>query len=85
VEVGAQLIFGSEIKALQYHPRVPREVDPIALGEVFTSWSALPPRTMFRNIRSLRPGYLLVLDADRMDERPYRTLSFSDGDALARR
>jgi len=46
--VGDQLVFGSEIKALLVHPSVPREIDPVALGEVFTTWSPVPPRTMFK-------------------------------------
>jgi asparagine synthase (glutamine-hydrolysing) len=62
--VGSTLVFGSEIKALLAHPAVPRELDPVGLGQVFRTWSPLPPRTMFKGVSSLRPGHLLVVNRD---------------------
>ena len=61
-EAGGRLIFGSEIKALLAQAAVARDLDPIALGQVFTTWSPVPPRTMFRRIQSLRPGHVLIAD-----------------------
>ena len=57
-----RLLFGSEAKALFAHPGVPRRLDVQALGEVFSYWSALAPRTVFEGVQQLPPGCLLVVD-----------------------
>lgn len=76
--VHGQLIFGSEIKAVLSYPDVPRELDVVALGDVFRSWSPVPPRTMFKGIRSLRPGHLLIADAAGIRTEQYWQLRFPD-------
>src|SRR5262249_28267449 len=53
------LIFGSEIKVLLADKRVSAEIDPAMLDEVFTYWSPLAPRTVFKNIFELPPGHYL--------------------------
>jgi asparagine synthase (glutamine-hydrolysing) len=53
------LIFGSEVKALLTDPRVRVELDPVGLDQVFTYWSTLSPRTIFRHIVELPPGHYL--------------------------
>ena len=58
------LVFGSEIKALLAHPHVPRELDLYGLDEVFTVWSTLAPRTVFRGVEELPPGHSMVVEAD---------------------
>jgi asparagine synthase (glutamine-hydrolysing) len=60
-QAGGRLLFASEIKALLSDPVVSRELDPVGLAQVFTYWAPLPPRTMFRQVRSLRPGHMLEL------------------------
>jgi asparagine synthase (glutamine-hydrolysing) len=57
-------IFASEIKALFQSPEVPREIDLKALHQVFTFWTTLPPRTMFRDIHDLPPGHYMVVNKD---------------------
>lgn len=56
---GNRLIFGSEIKSIFMHPEIPREIDPIGLDEVFTFWTVLPGRTMFKGVMELLPGHWL--------------------------
>lgn len=56
------IAFGSEIKCLLTHPEVPRELDLRGLDEVFTFWSPLAPRTVFRNVEQLPPGHSLTID-----------------------
>jgi asparagine synthase (glutamine-hydrolysing) len=58
--VGRRLLFASEIKALFTDPEVSRELDPCGLDNIFTFWTTLPPRTAFKSIRSLPPGYSLL-------------------------
>ena len=43
-----RLVFASEIKALFGARGVPRRLLPMALGQVFTYWSAQAPTTIFR-------------------------------------
>lgn len=53
------LVFGSEIKALLLDPRVEARLDPHALGQTFTFWAPLSPRTIFQDIRELPPGHYM--------------------------
>ncbi|MEF2965784.1 asparagine synthase (glutamine-hydrolyzing) [Paenibacillus sp. M1] len=55
-------IFGSEIKAILRHPSVEAEVDLVGLDQVLTFPGLISPRTMFRNIRSLENGHLLLVE-----------------------
>ena len=58
------LTFASEIKAMLAVPGVPREVDPEAL-DLYLSLRYVPgPRTLFRGIKKLEPGHLLVWEND---------------------
>jgi asparagine synthase (glutamine-hydrolysing) len=74
------LIFGSEIKAILADPRVEAELDPVALDQVFTYWSALSPRTIFKNIQDVPPGHHLIARGENVTVEPYWTLSFPEGD-----
>ncbi len=55
--------FASEMKSILALPGVPREVDPIALDQIFTFWVTLPPRTIFKDIQELPPGHSMTVDA----------------------
>ena len=57
---GGTLVFGSEIKAILAGSRVSAQMDPVALDEVFTLWSTLPGRTVFRGILEIPPGHYAV-------------------------
>jgi asparagine synthase (glutamine-hydrolysing) len=78
------LIFASEIKAILEHPSVRREVDLTGLDQILSFPGLVSPRTMFKDIESLKSGhYLTVKNADikiseywdldypRMSELPY--------------
>ncbi|MHB8893970.1 MAG: asparagine synthase (glutamine-hydrolyzing) [Candidatus Geothermincolia bacterium] len=60
--VGDELLFASEIKALFTDPRLPREIDPNALDQIFTFWMTVPPCTAFRGISELEPGHFMVVE-----------------------
>ncbi len=50
------LVFASEINALLASGECPADPDPVAVAD-YLSWFAVPaPRTLYRGIRSLRPG-----------------------------
>jgi asparagine synthase (glutamine-hydrolysing) len=57
-----RLVFASEVKALFAHPDVKRELDPVGLDQIFTFWVPLPPRTVFRGLQEIPPGYSLIVD-----------------------
>ena len=73
---GADFAFASELKALRALPDLSREVDLDAL-EAFLAFNAIHgPRTIYREVRKLPPGHVLVREegAARIeryaDERP---------------
>jgi asparagine synthase (glutamine-hydrolysing) len=71
-----RIAFASEVKALMADPALPRELDPVGLDQVLTYWSTVAPRTVFRGIEQLEPGYVAVLDRDGFRRRPYWSVDF---------
>jgi asparagine synthase (glutamine-hydrolysing) len=63
---GDKFLFASEIKALFVDPAVPRELDLQALSQVFTFWTTLTPKTIFRDIHELQPGHFLLVKEGRI-------------------
>jgi len=57
------LVFASEIKALLQCPMVPREVDPKGFVTYFTFGHSFAPDTIYRGIKKLLPGHILVCGA----------------------
>jgi asparagine synthase (glutamine-hydrolysing) len=77
-----RLLFASEIKALLCDPEITAELDVETLDQIFTYWSPLAPRTIFRGIQTLPPGHWLELDrAGRLRIEPYWQLAFPQHDA----
>ena len=70
------LVFGSEIKALLASGEVSGSVDPEGLDEVFTFWAARAPRTPFRGIRQLEPGFCARWRDGELRVRPYYRLGY---------
>src|SRR4029077_1481994 len=74
--------FGSEIKSLLEDPDVPREWSAEALDAYLTLQYVPCPQTMYRAVRKLPPGHLLVAEQERVSVRRYWDLTFTgDGDA----
>lgn len=71
------LVFASEIKALACHPAIQLQIDPVAMGQLFTCWSVLPPGTVFQGIQQLPAGCYALAGADGLDIRRYWQLSFA--------
>ena len=63
--------FASEVKSLFMEPNIPRELDPIALDQIFTLWTPLPGSTAFKNINELEPGQFVTVDKDRINFKKY--------------
>lgn len=54
------LVFGSEIKSLLRVPALGRELDPQAAADFFALGYVPDPKTIYRDIRKLPPGHLLI-------------------------
>ena len=75
-------VFASEIKALLATGLINAECDFDALSEYLTFQFALGDATLFRGIRKLEPGCLLMVDADQgLTVRRYWDLDFTVTDA----
>ncbi len=60
---GDSFLFGSELKALLAHPKVPAEVDEEGLTEIFGLGPAhTPGHGIYRGVKELRPGCFLYYD-----------------------
>jgi asparagine synthase (glutamine-hydrolysing) len=69
--------FASEIKALLAFDRSLGEMNLEALDQYLALRLIAPPHSMFRGVRKLPPGHLLILDEGRLPEiRPYWDLDF---------
>lgn len=57
--------FASELKAIIADPAVPREIDPVALGQYLVYGYIPAPRTIYRGIAKLPPGHCAWVDLAR--------------------
>lgn len=64
----AGLQFASELKALLADPAVPRDLDPVALGQYLLYGYIPSPRTIFQGIAKLPPAHLAWVDLNRPGE-----------------
>lgn len=71
-----RLLFASEIKSLFTVRDVERAIDPRAMDQIFTFWTTLPGRTLFRNIHELEPGHCLTVSRGAVFVRRYWDVPF---------
>lgn len=57
-----RLLFASEIKAMLPAMRERPKLNPAALDQVFTFWSAVGNATMFAGVEQLPPGHMLIAE-----------------------
>lgn len=61
-ELDGTLVWGSEVKSLLAFPDFPRRLNTLALQE-FLAWEYVPEtRTLFKDVKRLRPGCYLTFD-----------------------
>lgn len=86
------IVFGSELRAVMFHPHTPRDVNPWALRKYLLHDSVPAPDTILDGVRKLEPGEWLTFQDGRVSQGYYWDLSFSnervptlpdDEDALA--
>ncbi len=72
-EVGGQVVFASEAKALFASGLLSPTLDPAGLAQVFTRWSAMAPATSFTGVHAVRPGSAVCVETTLADTvRPPR-------------
>ncbi|MRS04798.1 asparagine synthase (glutamine-hydrolyzing), partial [bacterium] len=74
------LYFASEIKALFVNKEVTPELNPENLAQIYTFWTALTPRTAFRDISELSPGHYMVYNRKGLEVQKFWELSFNNSD-----
>jgi asparagine synthase (glutamine-hydrolysing) len=72
-----RLLFGSELKCLLAADGSIRTIDPQALSDYFSYGYISAPKTVYRDVRKLRPGHYLVASTNGVKEVPYWNLSFA--------
>jgi asparagine synthase (glutamine-hydrolysing) len=73
-----RLAFGSEIKALLAHPRVPRDLCLEALAPLFLYGYVPGPATLYRSICQLAPGHCLTVERSEVRVRQYWDWTFPE-------
>ena len=61
-EMGGDVVFASEARALLRHPAAERRLDPLALVETFTLWAVLPDRSAVTGVFELPAGHCVRVD-----------------------
>lgn len=75
-ELPGRLLFASEVKALLATGLLEAAADPEALDELMTFWAPLAPRTMFRGVKQVCPGEMLVAENGSVRRRSYWDWTF---------
>ncbi len=75
-----QFIFSSELKALQQHPQLPKTLNPQAIEDYFGFGYIPDPKTIYKDVYKLEPGYVLTLKRGQKNIQPrqYWDIKFSD-------
>jgi len=87
---GSRIIFASEMKAILKVPGIPRELDLEALSDYFSLLYIPAPKSIFKQVRKLRPAHYLVISDQDFREVEYwdigfaRTLELSEEEWCAR-
>lgn len=73
------LVFASEIKSILQYPGISRDVDPEALDLFLTLEYVPAPHSIFRSIRKLPAGHVLVYEGGRATLREYWDVPAGEG------
>jgi len=68
---GGEVWFASEIQALLEHPDLDRTLDRMALSDYLRFGYVREPRTLFRAVRKLESGTILIITARDQDRQRY--------------
>lgn len=74
-EDGGEVVFASEMKALQARPGASLRWDAARLAALFAKWTPFGDETPFEGVRQVRAGALLRVTAHGVEERRYGDLA----------
>lgn len=74
------LIFGSEIKSILQYPKNFKEIDYVALDQFLTILYVPTPRTIYKTIKKLPPGHILVASDKEIKIEKYWELQYQIDD-----
>ena len=74
---GKRCVFGSEMKAILEVPGIPREVDLEALSDYFSLLYVPAPKSIFKQVRKVKPGHYAVISDQGFREVEYWDLTFA--------
>jgi len=74
--VDNRLYFASEAKAILRGIGKAPELNSLALDELMTFWAPLGEHSMFKNVQSLQPGHMLVVEQGKVSSKAYWQWSF---------
>jgi asparagine synthase (glutamine-hydrolysing) len=78
-KIGGHLLFASEVKAILAVAPAAAALDEQGLAQVFTFWGTVGQRTVFKGIRSLPAGHLLVVEKGNERLEKYWDWTFPQG------
>lgn len=68
---GQKLIYGSEMKSILKHPDLILEYDYEAINEFFSFGYISAPKTIYKNVRKLQSGHILICKNGRISTEQY--------------
>lgn len=71
------LCFASEMKSLLLHPAINKEINLEALDEYLTYLYIPQEKSIFKNIKKLLPGYILIYKNGEVETKQYWNIDFS--------
>lgn len=77
-ECDGQFAFASEIKALSPAPFVRKDIRHDAIRDYFAYQYIPDPKTIYRHVYKLPPGFWMITDGSRSEQSRYWDLSFAD-------
>ncbi len=81
-----KLVFASRMKGIAACPfSVERTIDPEAIVDVVASSAILTPRTIFREVRKLPPGHVLIYQNGEIRLTPYWEINFLHSDGVKKK
>lgn len=78
IQVGNNLIFGSEIKAILSHPAYRKKINYEGIYHYFTFKNIPAPLTAFEGIYSLLPGEMLIYSKGRISKKRWWKIKFDE-------
>lgn len=66
-----QFIFGSEIKTILAHPKVSKELDPVALQKYLALEYVPSPHSIFKGIHKLPPAHFMLIERGQVKIKSY--------------